>query len=303
MRLSSLVQCAAYSVLLSACAHHDADALPLPYKPNSTTLIGGGSSVAASDVGGGAAGMSGSAGGKSGSGSSGIDAPTPIVVGTPDSNDCVDLDTESGDCVQPQRNCGDNGTADVLLDDSGAVIDVICYPTDGVSVEAFEGDVHDLGNNVVLVFDNADDGADVTGDVTVDGNNVTLWGYGPDTSVLAGDLHIDKNNSVVRGIRVQGDVVIDKNNPSLVDCVIEGDLTIRGNNVSVALCEVWGKLTIEGENAVLVANEFATAPEVSGKGLRCASNVAFEDRDHDHVLDTDEIGGPIVCGDKEVKAK
>src|SRR4051794_40809524 len=168
-----------------------------------------------------------------------------------DGDECFDLD---GACVRPQRDCGDRGVADVLIDDSGAVVDVICYPTSGVAIENVDGEIDHVGNNVVLVLDADDDGVDVRGDVRLDGNNVTLYGYGPDVSVIGGNLDITKNNAVVRGIRVRGDVTIEKNNPSLVDCVIEGDLTIHGNNVSVALCDVWGRLVVEGNNTVLVSN-------------------------------------------------
>ena len=241
----------------------------LPYDADSTTIIGGN-----------------------------FDNPDGMAwedVTTPDGDGCVNLDSV---CVQPQKECGDDARADVLLKEDGTVADVICYPTNGVSVETFEGDVHKVGNDVVLVVDDQDDGVDVMGNVTIDGNNVTLYGHGPDVSVIGGDLHIDKNNSLVRGVRVQGDVVIDKNNPSMVDCVIEGDLTIHGNNVSIALCEVWGKLTIEGNNAVLTSNRFAHAPEVKGNNTTCTDNKLFSDANADHVVADDELGDAVSCADK-----
>jgi hypothetical protein len=241
----------------------------LPYDPNSTALIGGD-----------------------------YDNPDGLayrITETPDGDECIDLD---GACVRPQTECGDSGAADVLLDDSGNLVDVICYPTSGVVIEGVEGEVDHVGNNVVLVLDDEDDGVDVTGDVTIDGNNVTLYGNGPDTSVLGGNLNIEKNNAVVRGVRVQGDVTIEKNNPSIVDCVIEGDLTIRGNNVSIALCDVWGKLVIEGNNTVLVSNHFASAPEVHGKNTVCASNRTFVDADDDGLVSEAELGDEVACSEK-----
>jgi hypothetical protein len=253
---------------LVACGS-DAPRSALPYAPNSTAVIGG-------DY-------------------DNPDGRAQRVLETPDGDECIDLD---GACVRPQEQCGNSGTADVLLDDAGNVVDVICYPTSGVAIETLEGKVDHVGNNVVLVFDDEDDGADVAGDVTIDGNNVTLYGNGPDTSVIGGDLNIDKNNAVVRGIRIRGDVTITKNNPSIVDCVIEGDLTIRGNNVSIALCDVWGKLVIEGNNTVLVDNQFATAPEVKGNNTVCASNVLFVDTDGDGRVSEDELGDTVVCAGK-----
>jgi hypothetical protein len=217
------------------------------------------------------------------------------LVATPDGDACIDLD---GVCAKPQSECGDDGAADVLIGDDGQVVDVICYPTGGVAIEEVEGDLEKVGNDVVLVLDGKDDGVDVRGDVTIDGNNVTLFGEGPDVSVIGGDLHIDKNNALVRGVSVQGDVTIDKNNPSIVECVIEGDLTIHGNNVSIAMCEVWGKLTIEGNNTVLVGNHFASPPSITGKNTVCNGNFAFSDEDDDGAIVDAELGDAIDCGSK-----
>jgi len=214
---------------------------------------------------------------------------------TPDGDDCINLDDA---CVKPQDVCGDDGAADVLLNEQNEAVDVICYPTDGVAIEDLEGEVEDLGNNVVLVLDDADDGVDVQGDVTIDGNNVTLWGHGPDNSVIGGDLAIAKNNAVVRGVRIEGNVEITKNNASLVDCVIEGDLTITANNTSIALCVVWGTVTIEGNNTVLVGNRLAAAPTVTGNGTTCNGNLAFADANEDHTVEDGELGDMIECSSK-----
>jgi hypothetical protein len=268
---TTLITCV---LLVAGCA--DSDNLPsqLPYKPNNTEVIGGD-----------------------------FDNAGGVVVNdyaTPDGAACVNLDRV---CVKPQDECGDDGSAIVLLDTDGTVADVICYPKGDVSVVSLEGEVPHTGNDAVLVLDGQDDGPDVIGDVTIDGNNVSLYGHGPDTSVIGGSLHIDKNNALVSGVRVQGDVVIDKNNPSIVDCVIEGDLTIHGNNVSIALCEVWGKLTIDGNNAVLIGNEFRSSPEVAGKNLICSGNRAFRDDDDNHVVSDAELGEPIACTNKKVADK
>ena len=264
--------------LLGTACGDDGERPALPYKANETEVIGGNEFFNASD-------QPREPGQERGG----------ISVATPDGDDCAELD---GACVNPQGQCGDDGRADVLVDENGAVIDVICYPTGGIAIESYEGPVEDVGNNVVLVVDGADDGVDVVGDVTIDGNNVVLFGHGPDTSVIGGNLAIDKNHALVRGVRIQGDVVIDKNNPSLVDCVIEGDLRILGNNVSVALCEVWGTVTVEGNNAILVSNRFASAPEVTGQNLICNDDFAFADANDNGVIDEDEVGELIDC-DKE----
>jgi hypothetical protein len=272
MRALTTLSLVTLAGLSGACAQGHASS-PLPYMPNTTSVLGG-----AFDNG---AGL------------------TPVSYATPDGDACVDLD---GACVKPQDKCGDNGSALVLLDASQTVADIVCYPAAGIAVDQVEGDLKKVGNDVVLVLDDRADGPDVTGDVTIDGNNVSLFGHGPDVSVIAGDLNIKKNNALVSGVRVQGDVVIEKNNPSLIDCVIEGDLTIHGNNVNVALCEVWGKLSIDGNNTVLVANKFQSVPELLGNNLRCSSNLGFVDQNSDHAIADSELTGPIDCAEpKAVK--
>jgi len=257
-------------VVVSACGSN-ADTSVLPYAANLTTVIGG----------------------KSADKKDKQDRYREVA--TPDGDDCVDEGKDG--CAKPQTTCGDNGTADVLVDPQGKSLSVVCYPTGGVAVEEVEGNLSKVGNNTVFVLDDRDDGLDVAGDVTLDGNNVTLWGHGPDVSVIGGDLHIDKNNARVRGVRILGDVTIDKNNPSLIDCVIEGDLVIRGNNVAIALCEVWGTTTIEGNNSVLIENLLASSPEVSGKNTVCAGDLTFDDTDDNGIIGDAELGVELSCGE------
>lgn len=219
------------------------------------------------------------------------------VVTTPDGEECVELDADV--CVSPQEECGEDGTADVLVDNDGTVLYVACYPPeDSVSVEDFEGPVEELPNNAVLVLDGEDDGVDVMGDVTIDGNNITVYGEGPDVSVIDGNLDIAKNNSIVRGVRILEDVTISKNNGTLIDCVIEGNLTITGENVNVALCEVWGETHVLANNAVFVANVFGSQPVIDAKMKACNDNTLFSDDNDDGEVTPDEIGAEIDCGGK-----
>lgn len=262
-------------VMLVACAA-DGGTASLPYTANLTTIIGDYDDASDED-------------------------DRSRTVPTPDDDACVDEDSAS--CVKPQDTCGPDGVADVLLDVHGAVRSVICYPTSGVSVQNVEGDIEHVGNNVVLVLDDVADDADITGDVTIDGNNVVLFGYGPATSLIDGNLYIDKNNAIVRGIHVAGDVVIDKNNASLIDCVIEGNLTVHGNNTSIGLCDVWGEVTISGNNTVLVADRVASLPAIAGHNTVCNAAVLFTDANGDAVVGLNELGAPIACGDDSKKDK
>src|SRR6185295_17309607 len=127
----------------------------------------------------------------------------------------------------------EDAATDVILGRHGEVLTTLCYPTDGWDVTVVGDDpvsTPPLGNKTVVVIDGKDDGVDITGDVDIKGNNSIIWGEGPDVSVIGGDVHIDKNNAIVRGVRIKGDATITKNNAALVDCVIEGDLTVTKNN-------------------------------------------------------------------------
>jgi hypothetical protein len=255
------------TVAVAACGSEQSTVLP--YAANLTTVIGGASADKKADK------------------------DRYREIETPDGDECVDEDHDA--CAKPQLDCGDDGTADMLVDHSGMPLAVLCYPRAGVAVTEVDGSLKKVGNNTVFVLDDVNDGADITGDVTLDGNNVTLWGHGPDVSVIGGDLNISKNNARVRGVRVRGNVTIDHNNPSLVDCVIEGDLIIHGNNVAVALCDVWGKTQIDGNNAVLVENRVASAPEVTGNNTVCTQNFAFDDGNGDKVIADAELGQELAC--------
>jgi hypothetical protein len=225
----------------------------------------------------------------------------PITThATPSGDGCVELVGKNGQikCLKPQKDCGDDGTADVIVNEGGDVLAVICYPNRDYAVQVIPDDPVAspvLGNNSVVALDGKDDGADIEGDLLIKGNNVIVYGEGPDGSVIGGDLQLDKNNAIVRGVRVTGDARITKNNASLIDCVIEGDLVVTGNNVNVALCEVRGTLTIDGNNAVLVSSLVAGDQPVAGKNLRCNDIHRFTDSDGDARVDEGEVLSAVTC--------
>lgn len=219
------------------------------------------------------------------------------IVGSNLGSESKQRDQCGKECATLDDECGDDAAADVVLDAQGNVADVICYEQD-VSVETVNIDQvssAEAGNKTVLVLDSVDDGLDVKGDVVVSGNNAVVWGEGPDVSVIGGTLDIQKNNAVVRGVRIKGDVAITKNNASFSFCVIEGNLTITGNNATIAECDVLGAIEIAGVNAVLARNHFGSAFEVMGKNLVCNDNFAFHDADEDRSYDEGEHGDPINC--------
>jgi hypothetical protein len=222
------------------------------------------------------------------------------LIGAEPGGETTNVD-DCGDCGDVERECGKAAAADVVLDEDGNVVDVLCYKPD-VDVELVPTDVTgtvNAGNDTVLVLDDEDDGVDVEGDVVIEGNNAVVWGDGPDTSIIAGTVDVEKNNAIIRGVRIQEDVTIEKNNTSLAFCVIEGDLIITGNNTTVAECTVFGEVRITGLNTILVGNEFEGTDEVGGYNLTCNDNVRFDDTNEDLALDDAELGGVVVCVDAE----
>jgi len=203
-----------------------------------------------------------------------------LVIGENEGGELVSVDEscDSAACQAVRERCGDQAYADVVVDESGNVLDVLCFRANAQVREVGEDPVPEaqLGNNSVLVLDDTADGADVTGDVVLTGNNATIYGQGADVSVIGGDLDIDKNNAVVRGVSIAGDVFIEKNNAQLSFTEIHGDLRIEGNNVTLAKCVVFGDVIINGVNTVLVQNRFATARSITGKNLTCNGNVGFD---------------------------
>jgi carbonic anhydrase/acetyltransferase-like protein (isoleucine patch superfamily) len=183
------------------------------------------------------------------------------------------------DCLTAMHACGSSDYADVVLDEGHGVLDVICYPGNATvqDIGSDPVDTATAGNHTVLVFDDLDDGVDVSGDVSLTGNGAVVYGHGADVSVIGGDLNVDKNNAIVRGVRIEGDVTISKNNAQFAFCEIGGNLTIAGNNATLAECVVHGQVIIDGNNAVFVRNELASNSTLSGKNLSCNANVAFDD--------------------------
>jgi hypothetical protein len=216
----------------------------------------------------------------------------------PEGDECVQYrDT----CIKPQEECGEGVSSDVIVAEDGRVLAIVCYPPGRElsveEVEAQNGDIAQNQNNAVIHFDELDDDVDLEGDLSIDANNVIVYGHGADVSVISGNLIADGNNIIVHGVRIHGDVEIPANNAFFVNCVIEGDLTITGNNAVVTSSDVLGTTSVQGNNADLTANRLVGALAVSGKNARCEENFAAADIDEDGVIDELEVGEALGCGD------
>jgi hypothetical protein len=179
-------------------------------------------------------------------------------------------------CNAVRERCGDEAYAEVVVGEDGSVLDVLCFRGNATFQELGPDAVPSAsaGNNTVLIFDERDDGADVTGDVVLTGNNAVIYGRGAEVSRIGGTVSIEKNNAVVRGVSIGGDLRIEKNNAQLSFVEILGDLTIEGNNTTLASSTVHGQVIINGVNTVLVQNRFFGVSTLAGKNLECNGNVS-----------------------------
>ena len=222
-----------------------------------------------------------------------------------DGDECLDFEFEGDECVTREDKCGADVAADVILDENGEVASVVCYPAgESLSVEEVEaqdGDIAQNQNNVVIALDELDDGVDIEGDLSVDANNVVIYGEGPEVSVVSGDVNVDGNNIIVRGVRIQGDVEVLANNAVFHLCVIEGNVVVNGNNAILSSCDIHGTLTVNGNNTQLTGNRVGGEFADDGKNTVCADNHAAVDADMDKVFSDTELGEELACGEGEIE--
>lgn len=253
----------------------------------------------------GAAGASGDAGGAA-------DGAAPVLVGTPEAQGgdgpgqvclsdtlCEVPDTESNAWCERE-----GGPVDLIYVD-GELVETICYPpaTDPERpVETIEGagdvDVAQTANKTTVVFDEATNGVPIEGNVNVDGNNVAIYGNGPDNTILDGNVILDGNNTRLRGVTITGNLVLRKNTVAIVLCRILGNVQLetKSTNGSIfAENEIWGNFTSDSNGNLFVGNAVSGDWKHQGNGNTCDRNVAFEDEDHDDALDDAERGASLNC--------
>jgi hypothetical protein len=207
------------------------------------------------------------------------------------SSGCVTL--PSGECVEA-KSCKPGERRDVVLDSAGKVVAVVCYPADPNPPT-----IDDDGN--VTLDKNQNNGVvavgDIGGNVEAQGNNVTVYGQGPEVSIVRGNVVAEGNNFSLRGVTVLGNVEVSGgNNATLVLCVVEGDVKITGNNNVIADCTVHGNIEIDGVNNVIVGNRVGgTIVVTDAKNSVCDGNVKWVDANGDKIVDPGELGDALAC--------
>jgi hypothetical protein len=250
--------------------------------------------------------------GSSGDGQSGNDTAytsdpnkTVVIGGAGGENNaqsptgCVTL--PDGTCVDA-KECKAGERRDVVIDSKGKVVAVVCYPADAAPpIVESTGNV-DLAkeNKGVVALDGNADGVDIAGNVTSNGNNVTVYGQGPAVSVIGGSVTATGNNFALRGVTVKGNVEIGGgNNAVLVLCVVEGNVTITGNNNVIGDCDILGNVVINGVNNTLVANHVGgTITITDAKNSVCDGNTKWTDTNQNRVFEAGEAGAALTCDSK-----
>ncbi|MBI2377422.1 MAG: hypothetical protein HYV07_25700 [Deltaproteobacteria bacterium] len=234
-------------------------------------------------------------------------APEPGFVATGQVTAAGCLQVTDASCVEFEREgrycTTDSGPVDVIRN-GDSVVEVVCYEdTDGTagSTVVVDGDsdgaidVPQQKNGSVLTFDPSSDGKPVAGNVTVDANNVTIYGNGPANSIIDGNLVITGNNARIRGVRVTGNVVFDLNTGALVLSVVEGNIHVGSNNVLLAENDVFGNVEVSGNNAILIGNDVSGNWQISGQNPVCSENFAFADADENGSVEDSERGNALTC--------
>lgn len=235
-----------------------------------------------------------------------VDGKTWIVTGGSSGGGCIKVGTECWDIAKiKEQYCGSkDAQADIVVVD-GKLVKVICYPPKdgGVDIKDVPTDANgnptlpQNQNNTVIKFPASTDGKAVSGDVRVNGENVSVIGNGVDKTILGGNLAISSNNAKVRGLTVNGNVTFEKNSngASIAFCKIKGNLIVESNSVSILSCQVFGNIEIKGSGAILVGNGVGGKLTVEGSVTTCSSNYAFKDANANYIVEATEKGATLSC--------
>ena len=269
------------------------------FEDMNTTVIGGGqtatSVVQDADAGG------------------GVQSGSPILVGSPagDPNAPREVCLSDTLCEVAETDTSswcerDGGPVDLIFVD-GVLVETICYPpaddpdrpTEHVeSTSGGDINILQMANRTTVTFDEATDGMPIAGDVTVDGNNVSIYGNGPDNTIIDGDVTLDGNNTRLRGVTITGDLILNKNSVAIVLSRIMGNLRLESmstNNSVVAETDIFGSFTSDSNGNLFVGNDVSGDWEHTGNGNTCDRNFAFSDDDGDEVIADEERGAALTC--------
>jgi hypothetical protein len=245
-------------------------------------------------------------------------ASRTTVIGTDSSGNAVSGSTSeqvvAGDCVTVGSQCVDTtsgssggfcqggpsgGPVDSIVVD-GKVVTTVCYPpgNDGkTTVVSGSGNVNipQNANNTTITFDPSTDGNKITGDVTVAGNNVAIYGDGADKTIIDGNVTLTGNNARIRGLTITGDLILQTNNTAAVLVKVLGNVQVLGENDVFTAGDVFGDVSVTKNNVVLVSNRAQGTWNAAGGNADCVDNKAFTDKNSDDLVEASEVGADLTC--------
>lgn len=246
------------------------------------------------------------------------DAPigNPVLVGTPPPGDEfaeTEICVSDGLCeVPPVDSSGwcerDGGPVDLIYVD-GELVETICYPPADDPDRPIEtvdgntsGDINilQMANRTVVVIDESTNGTPIEGDLSVDGNNVSIYGNGPDNTILDGDVNLDGNGVRLRGVTITGDLIIRKNRAAVVLTRVLGNVhleTMSTNGSVFAENDIFGDFISDSNGNLFVGNDVLGEWSHSGNGNVCDGNASFIDDDEDELVDDEERDETLTCSD------
>ncbi len=218
-------------------------------------------------------------------------------------NLCVPIDTEGSEWCTGNA---EGGPIDIIMVD-GEVAEVICYPPDSINdkpeviVDAESSEDIDLlknGSGTAITFDESTDGEPIVIDLNIEGNQVSIYGNGPENTIIDGDVTIDGNNVRLRGVTITGDLEISRNQTSVILCRVLGNVSITTNNTNNSVFvdnDVFGGFLCTSNQNLISGNDVGNTWEVTSDNNTCANNSAFVDDNGDEWVSADERTDLLEC--------
>jgi hypothetical protein len=192
--------------------------------------------------------------------------------------------------------CGrGGGPVDVVVLGSKAFADVCYNPlVANIIVTDSAAPFPQTGTDATVTFDSATNGQPIVGDVTVDGDFVTIFGNGADSTIIDGNFIVTGGNARIRGITVRGTLTFRQSNGAIVSSRVGGDVVITNDSTLVSQDDIFGSITASSKRNLFVDDRVQGAWS-PGARASCAGNVSFADTNGDGVAQDSEVTGDLSC--------
>ena len=198
---------------------------------------------------------------------------------------CFAPTTDADYCATPA------GPADLLMV-SGALKHTFCYPSSSsqIIVVATATDLVISQTGAVVTFNSGTYNQWFGGKLDIEADNVVIYGNGPQSTLFRGNLEVHGANAKIRGVRIGGAVVTQKPIALAFTTIAESAELPAGSAVIATL--VLGSLTLSG--GLVAQSEVQGTFNVTAS--ECESNRHVADISGDGLIDQNELGSAIDCG-------